>query len=284
MKKVMFMVAATLVSAQVFATPFDYIRIGDNDGFGYDADANLASLVGDGGAADRNGDGHLGAGDVLASLNGNAIVATGNGDDFDNRLGETISGNGFIDYGTTGVDFTDIALSTSYDTSSANGNVYNANTSTYGAGGSFPAGSSGSLPNQPGFVFDFFVDAADIIAGTDIFFNLIFGDYDVRPADLDLIYGDGTMDTLPIALQNNGPDDGLIQAAFVALNFYDVFTWDAVNNGWTGYLAVNFDAPNEPYTAFDFVELSVRPIQVPEPAPLAILLLGLGAFAVRRFK
>ena len=147
------------LSAQTQATPFGEIRIGDKDGFGYNADSNFATLTGDGGLIDRNNNGTLDVGEVLASLNGDAVVATNSGDDFDNRLGETINGSGFTDNGSTGTAFTDIALSTSYDASKAANNVYNANTSSFGAGGAFPAPSSTSLPNQPGFLFDFNVYA-----------------------------------------------------------------------------------------------------------------------------
>ncbi|THB66137.1 MAG: hypothetical protein D6B27_07125 [Gammaproteobacteria bacterium] len=267
------------------AAPFKNIRIGDNDGFGFDADANFASLVGDGGSVDRNGDGHLGAGDVLPSLNGNQAVATNNGDDFDNRLNEGYGGTGFADNGTSGVEFTDIAISTSYDASSAAGKVYDANTSTYGAGGEFPASPSNQLPNQPGFVFDFFIAEGDIVAGQDIFFNLIFGDYDVTPAELDFVFAGGSQ-TQALTAQNNGPDDGLIQAAYAELGFYDVLTWDNDLNAWHGYVGVNFDAPNEPYTAFDYVELSVKKIEaeVPAPAVLWLLLPGFALVAARRRK
>jgi hypothetical protein len=82
---------------------------------------------------------------VLPSLNGGSVVATGSGDDFDNRDGETISGTGFTDQGTSGEEFTDIGLSTSYDASSSGNNVYNANTGSYGSGGPFPSGSSSTL-------------------------------------------------------------------------------------------------------------------------------------------
>lgn len=267
----------------VAATPFTEIRIGDNDGFGYDVDANFASLTGDGGAADRNSDGHLGPNDVLPSLNGDSTVATGSRDDFDNRNGESVNGSGFIDTGTTGAQFTDISLSTSYDTSSANEQVYNANTGTYGTGGAFPSGTSGTLPNQPGFSFLFTVDKADITEGTDIFFNMVFGDYDVQPAAIDFIYASG-QETLGVTSQNNGPDDGLIQGAFATLDFYDVFT-DA-GSVWSGSLAVNFDAPNEPYTAFDYVELSVKPlvVDVPEPGTLALFALGLAGLLGLRMR
>ncbi len=283
MKKTLFISSLLLSASLAQAAPFTNIRIGDNDGFGFDADANFASLVGDGGSADRNGDGHLGAGDVLPSLNRNQVVATNNGDDFDNRLNEGYSGSGYTDKGTSGVEFTDIALSTSYDNSSAAGKVYNANTSSYGSGGAFPAAPSAQRPNQPGFVFDFFVNEADILEGTDIFFNLIFGDYDVTPAELDFVFLSGTQ-TQSLTAQNNGPDDGLIQAAYAELDFYDVFTWNAQMNGWSGYVGVNFDAPNEPYTAFDYVELSVDRIEVPSPAVLPLLFIGIVPMIARKRK
>ena len=43
-----------------------------------------------------------------------------------------------------------------------------------------------------------------------------------------------------------------------------------------GRLDVDFVAANEPYTAFDFVELSVTPIQANAPEPGTLLLFGLG--------
>jgi hypothetical protein len=211
------------IAGSSLALPFTEIRIGDKDGFGYDADPNFNSLTGDGGAADRNSDGHLGPNDVLPSLNGGSVVATGSGDDFDNRDGETISGTGFTDQGTSGEEFTDIGLSTSYDASSSGNNVYNANTGSYGSGGPFPSGSSSTLTNQPGFIFDFLVSETDINEGEDVYFNMVFGDYDVTPAAIDLRYF-GSFETLGVSPQNNGPNDGLIQGSYATLDFYDVFT------------------------------------------------------------
>ena len=87
--------------------------------------------------------------------------------------------------------------------------------------------------------------------------------------------------------QNNGPDDGLIQSSFAQLSFYDIFTQN-VSGDWEGYLAVDFNAPSEPYTAFDFVELSLAPLQIDAPEPTSILLMGLGllglGFNRRKFK
>ncbi|WP_191965282.1 PEP-CTERM sorting domain-containing protein [Marinobacter halotolerans] len=281
-KKLAAAVSFSLFAGSAAAVPFSEIRIGDNDGFGYDADPNFASLTGDGGAADRNSDGHLGPTDVLPSHNGDSTVATGSGDDFDNRNGESVSGTGFTDTGTQGTEFTDISLSTSYDSSSSSNQVYNANDGTSGSGGTFPAGSSTSLPNQPGFSFLFEVSQSDILAGTPIFFNMVFADYDVTPAAIDFVFASGSK-TIGVTPQNNSSNDGLIQGAFATLDFYDVFT----NTGsgiWGGEVAVNFDAPREPYTAFDYVELSVEPlvVDVPEPGTLALFALGLtGLLSVR---
>ena len=245
----------------VLAQPFSEIRIGDVDGFGYGTGAGF--LAANGGAANVGVGGVLGAemlptvGDFLPDLNTNGVLATGAGDDFDNRLNEMITGVGFTDIATTGEEFTDIALSTSYDTSSNNNNVFDANTNSFGAGGPFPGdGNPNTLSNQPGFVFDFFVASGDIVSGTPVFFNFIFGDYDVTPAEIRFERADGTTFTQMVSPQGGG-QDGSIQVAFAALDFNDVFTPSV--GGFDGFLIVDFVAPNEPYTAFDYVEISVTP-------------------------
>jgi hypothetical protein len=265
------------MAGNAHAVPFTEVRVGDEDGFGYNNDPNFSSLTGDGGAADRDGNGGLNPGDVLPSLNGNDTVALYDGDDFDNRSGEGVNGQGFVDNGTQGTEYTDISLSVSYDDSAAAGNVYDANTGTSGTGGAFPEPPANVRSNPPGFVFDFSVADADIAAGTDIFFNMVFGDYDVTPAQIDFTYGSGVTETLGVSAQNNGPNDGLIQGAFSTLDFSDVFTANGTN--WDGYLEVDFVAPNEPYTAFDYVELSVDPLVVPEPGAWALMILGMGGLA-----
>lgn len=264
----------------VSAGLFEFVRIGDADGFGYGTGAGY--LGADGSAANRGVGGVLQNGDLLPDLNTDGVLATGSGDDFDNRSGEGYSAVGAVINipVTTGVEFTDIALSTSYGTSAAGSDVWNHNTSTYGAGGPFPDGSPAAVPNQPGFIFDFVVDSADITMGVPIFFNLVFGDYDVTPASIKLSYATAASETLPLTTQPGG-QDGLIQGAFAVLDFGKVFTFDS--GVWEGFVKVDFVAPSEPYTAFDYVELSVSQIVIPEPREVALAgLLGLAGFLFLR--
>jgi hypothetical protein len=120
----------------------------------------------------------------------------------------------------------------------------------------------------------FHVAGADV-TGADLFFNALFGDYDVVPADITLTFASAATRTLALTTQP-GAADGLIQASFANLAFGDVFTSDG-SGGWNGFLRVDFIAPNEPYTAFDFTELSTTQISAePVPEPTSILLLGSG--------
>lgn len=264
------------------AASFSAIRIGDVDGFGFGDGTGPGSPAGgfksaSGVAVDVNGNGLLDDGDFLPSINGNGTVATGSGDDFDNRSGESLGGGGYTDTGTSGLEYTDIGLSRSYDSSSGAGAVFDANTGTFGAGGAFPSPPSNTLPNQPGFVFDFTVNKGDIVPGSTLFFNLVFGDYDVSPALIQLTLADSTTKNLALGVQPSN-QDGLIQESSTELTFNEVFT----DGGpvWNGSLGINFLAPNEPYTAFDYVELSLFSTPgstVPEPGEW--LLLGIGAFA-----
>lgn len=279
-----------------FAAPFTAIRIGDVDGFGYGNGSGFNAA--NGGAANVGAGGVLGAetlpviGDYLPDLNGDGTVQINRGDDFDNRsaaeiAGSSLSGSGFTNVATSGSQFTDISLSQSYDASQAANNVFDANTGLYGAGGPFPTPPSPTLPNQPGFLFDFFVAATDIAAGTPVFFNMLFGDYDVVPAQIRFTRADSSTFFSAVTPQNSAAgQDGLIQSAFATLAFGDVFT--AALGGWDGYLQVDFLAPNEPYTAFDFVELSIDPITpnvIPVPAAVWLFgtaLVGLAGFSRRK--
>ena len=91
--------------------------------------------------------------------------------------------------------------------------------------------------------------------------------------------------TIGLAIQDSSIENGLIQAATATLNFNDVFTDGGTV--WRGSLLVDFVAQNEPYTPFDYVELSTTPlvVVVPEPSTLALVSSGVlmfGAAAWRR--
>ena len=81
----------------------------------------------------------------------------------------------------------------------------------------------------------------------------MFGDYDIDPSLIGVQFRDGSVRTL--ALVNQGPLDGLIQGRSTVLEFDEVFAKDEDGN-WAALLTVVFFAPNDPYTAFDYVELS----------------------------
>lgn len=258
------------------------IRIGDADGFGYQSAPGF--FAANGGFANRDSIGILASRDRLPDINRDGAVATGRGDDFDLRTASEIAntslsvGNGVTNIGTVGSKFTDISLSTSYDTSSSARTVLiggNPNTGLIrGAGGPFPTPPASTLPNQPGFVFQFSVDKNALSSSSLIFFNLVFGDYDVVPADIQLTKANNSTRILNLVQQDSAVADGLIQAATATLNFGDVFTDGG--SVWTGSLKVDFIAPNEPYTAFDYVELSTIPlVGVPEPGVVTLFLAGL---------
>lgn len=283
-----FAMACALAAPPLFATPFEFVRIGDLDGFGYSA---LPPAIHDGltaasGApADTNGNRLLEQTEFLPDLNMNGVVATGTGDDFDNRSSETSTCVGCtLGPGMDGEEFTDISLSTSFDNSAAANQVFDANTNSFGSGGSFPAGDPDVLSNQPGFIFDFFVASGDIVEGADLFLNLIFGDFDVVPAEVELT-SPNFSGVRTIGLTTQGAlEDGLIQAATANVAFFDVFA--PVSGGFQGNLNVDFVAPVEPYTAFDFVELSVteipfEPTPVPEPEALSLLGVAFAALILR---
>ena len=259
-------IAAAVLAPAAWAavTPFDFIRLGDQDGFGFGSTAGLFRTTG--AVADSNGNGLLQQGEFLPDLNRNGSVATGSGDDFDNRTAAekantaAPAGNGFSNNGSSGSKWTDISLSTSF------------------TGSDFPDPGGPGVPNQPSFIYNFNVQGGAVALGTQLFFNLVFGDYDVSPANVRLTFASLPQRTVALATQS-GAADGLIQAASALLDFDEVFTADGLG-GFNGFVRVDFIAPNEPYTAFDFTELSVTRIATQLPVSPTLPLVGAALLAL----
>jgi len=281
MKRALFFMAVVALNAPASQAGV-LVLIGDIDGFGYGTAPGFRRA--NGGFANPDSLGVLKSGDFLPDINRNGSVATGNGDDFDLRSAAELAnasltaGTGVTNTtGTLGSKFTDISLSTSYDASrNLNQVLIGGNPNTvlnFGAGGAFPSPPSTTLPNQPGFVFRFEVDKTAINPLNSIFFNLVFGDYDVTPANINITRTNGSNRIINLATQS-GAADGLIQAATATLNFNEVFTDGGTV--WIGSLKVDFIAPNEPYTAFDYVELSTVALVSPVPEPASCITLGIG--------
>ena len=267
------------------------VRIGDIDGFGYGAANGLHAA--NGGNAKVTGTGVLGNQDFLPDLNRNGSVATGSHDEFDFRTAAEIAntsnalGTGVTNLATVGSKYTDISLAQSYDSRRAAGKIVTAvdpvtGALTHTAGGPFPDGNSNRLPNQPGFVFSFDIAKGQVDTSAPIFFNLVFGDFDVLPASILITRADGTKRTINLFQQNNTiGQDGLIQAATATLSFSDLYTDGG--SEWKGYLKVDFIAPNEPYTAFDYVDLNTTALvsAVPEPSTMALGAIGMLLTGIR---
>lgn len=227
------------------AEAFRYIRIGDADGFGFRDTRGLVRAyraIGTG-PADTDGDGVLSEGEFLPDLNGDGGVAWMSSDNFDNRGFEEATNRArvcvgclSIGPGTSGAIWTDLSLSASADYAN------------------WPDDDGPRPPNNARFVFDFTVSRDTIPEGVQIFFNLVFGDYDIDPALVGVGFADGRTRTLEIS--NQGPLDGLIQARTAVFAFEEVFTANA-DGDWHGFVSVVFFSPSDPYTAFDFVELSL---------------------------
>ena len=249
--------AIILAGTAAHADPFEFVRIGDKDGFGFDSPAPLvrATPPPHNRPADTNRDGILGRNEFLPDLNADGGVAWVSSDNFDNRSPEEV-GNKVVDCrgclavnaASAGSNWTDLSLSIS----SPNIN--------------WPDADGPDVPNNAIFVFDFKVAGNDIVQGSRLFFNLVFGDYDIDPALIGVRFREQAPRTL--AIRNQGPLDGLIQARSAVLEFDDVFASDG-NGNWDGFLEVVFLAPRDPYTAFDYVELSLFDILSVE-APVII--------------
>ena len=236
--------AAALFAAAAQAEPFDHMRIGDDDGFGFASTAGLVRAWPgpDRFPADSDGDGRLGENEFLPDLNGDGGVAWVSQDNFDNRSAEELADRGQSCIGcmsvgdrTRGSIWTDLSLSASSPPVN------------------WPDADGPRPPNNAIFVFEFTVGHDDIAEHSQIFFNLVFGDYDIDPALIGVQFRDGSSRTLSLA--NQGALDGLIQGRSTLLEFDEVFIADDDGN-WAALLAVVFFAPNDPYTAFDYVELS----------------------------
>ncbi len=166
-------VMCLLATAAAKAEPFEYIRIGDKDGFGFTAPAPLvrATPPPHNRPADTNRDGILGRNEFLPDLNADGGVAWVSDDNFDNRSQDEVDnavvdcrGCVLVSANSTGSNWTDLSLSVS----SPNVNR--------------PDADGPTVPNNAVFVFDFKVAGSDIIPGSRLFFNLVFGDYDIDPA------------------------------------------------------------------------------------------------------
>lgn len=280
-----FLILITLVAFAPSARAGFLARIGDVDGFGYGSAPGFRAA--NGGPANVGGSGVLTNGDFLPDIDRGGTVANGGLDEFDFRSAAerantsvTVGAGVTNTAGTVGSSFTDISLSRSYDDRSAAGRILvggNPNTGLiFGPGGAFPSPPSSVLPNQPGFAFRFDVDASAVDPSAPIFFNLVFGDYDVFPAQIQVTGANGTR--FINLTQQSANADGLIQAATASLNFNDVFTVNGL--GYRGSLTVDFLAPNEPYTAFDYVELSTTRLVAPTgtaPVPPGFVVAAFGA-------
>lgn len=193
---------APLTPPSATAEPFQWIRIGDIDGFGFSPTRGLARpVLGVGpGPADTNDNGRLEPEEFLPDLNADGGVWYRGDDNFDNRSNDERANTGHACQGcravgaaTGGSRWTDLALS---PTATA---------------GDWPDINGPAMPNSSAFVFDFTVTRGDITPGGTIFFNLVFGDYDIDPAVVRVRFAKAAPRILRIPNQQIRGLDGLIQ-------------------------------------------------------------------------
>ncbi len=264
--------AATISSAT--GQSFDYIRLGDIDGFGYvtgtspcvgepcwnfngpwASDCVPGALENSAGAPiNVDGASVLTAGDYLPDLDCDTGY-TYNSDEFDNRTTAETSGpaqgdytevSGAADLGSSGSGWTDVAVS---------GVGWGWDSCNLVPSTGYVCGSG-----QPNFIFDFEVTAAD--PTQPLFLNFVFGDYDqTNPSDGVMITSPTGSSTLLTLTVDAIGDDGKIQMATAVVPFAEVFSgWPASK---AGYLAAQFVMPDEPMLAFDYAELSALPLYPP---------------------
>ncbi|WP_224411530.1 hypothetical protein, partial [Oscillatoria salina] len=180
------------------AASFTQIRIGDVDGFGYGDGAGYYNTKGD--PVNVDGVGVLGFGDFLPDRNRDGYVARNSGDNFDYRSMEekdntAVTGSGFINNGTEGSRFTDVALSKGY--------------------------KPGLRFHKAEFLFDFFVEKANIVPDIPLFINFTYGDLEA-PEKVEFIRQDGTKFAQPLSTINPSIENGQILGAFAEIAFNDV--------------------------------------------------------------
>ncbi len=228
------MVSVVTVCAQD-DVPFTFIRVGDMDGSGFGKGGSNVNAAGQ--SVNVDGIGQLYGGDFLPDGNRGGSVQANQGDDFDNRDGaehgdsRTESRGATINSGTKGSWWTDRNL---------------------------PWGV------YPEFVFDFSVKEGMIDTEADIYFNMIFGDYDNHGGTIEISNSNGVITTLTPTLQNQvekgESNDGLIQTAYYTVKFDDVF--HTTKNGYhIGYFKAVFNNISDPFLTFDFAELGAEPIR-----------------------
>lgn len=271
--------------------PDFFVRLGDEDAFGFsNIGAYYASF---GGPCDTDGNGLLGPGEFMPNIDGGegrkSACRTGGKDDFCNRDNAELNdsanySNGCVVHvGTTGSKYTDVALSTSWDTSlnksktkgfyyshvgkDHDGRMHTIAGRTYEeiAAAGFPdGGASRNRPNMPGLVIDCKINAGTLAKLRrnnsnkfgSIFVNILAADWDVPPFKLVITNANGDSYTYPITRQSNAKgEDGMVQAGFVTLSMNDFC--DAEGNF---FLQANFEAPNEPYITIDYLEVSTKQI------------------------
>lgn len=246
------------LSQAAAAAPFEFIRIGDFDGFGFSSSFLANQKAANGGPADTNGNGVLDQNEFLPDQNRDRTLNTdsnSNGvDNFDNRTaaeraGSRVTGIGFTDRGSSGSERTDISLSQSFT------DIPN-----------FPPGDR----TKNTFKFEFFVEDDSIVANTPVFFNLIHGDFGESSANSGSIVisgRNGNSRSAPLLRQDQLPggkaqNDGLIQSSSAELSFDEVFA--PVADGYEGEVEVQFNF-SDAFVAVDFVELSVEEIAFDPP-------------------
>lgn len=288
--------ALATTTATLAQGTFHHVRIGDIDGFGFltgttpglngepdwpfnspfddppscpidGSCSNFILVNAAGNPINVDGMGILTQGDFLPDLDCsdvscgiNNIAGTRyNSDEFDNREVAEITGgpgnpptgayievSGATDLGSSGSGWTDVAVSGNADGWNYCSWSPSQGTTICGAG-------------QAKFYFDFSAAGAD--PNQPLYFNAVYGDYDVDEASdiVRITTSSGTTYDIPVVTQNNTlGEDGLIQEVTAVIPFAAVFpNWPTSTDG---YLSVEFTMNLEPFTAYDFAELSITPL------------------------